>query len=97
MRLRARRCAIRRISGTSDEEERLLAVSTFVFFGGHLVGLALDRGHHGEGEHDQRDVAMPAVPGSSFVMVETEHVLGVSKLSYPDQGLDRGSCVRAGC
>jgi hypothetical protein len=35
-----------------------------------------DRRHHGEGKHDERDVAMPAVPGTSFVMVETELVLG---------------------
>ena len=27
----------------------------------------LDGSHHGEGEHDERDVTMPAVPGSGFV------------------------------
>jgi hypothetical protein len=27
----------------------------------------LDGSHHGEGEHDERDVTMPAVPGSGLV------------------------------
>ncbi len=35
-----------------------------------------DGGHHREGEHDERDTAMPAMPGSRFVMIETELVLG---------------------
>ena len=42
------------------------------FFGRRLVGLMLDGSHHGEGEHDERDVAMPAMPGSGFVVVEPE-------------------------
>ena len=37
--------------------------------------------HHGEGEHNERDVTMPAMPGSGFVVVEPELVLAVSKLS----------------
>ena len=36
----------------------------------------LDGSHHGEGEHDERDVTMPAVPGSGFVVVEPELVFG---------------------
>jgi hypothetical protein len=32
--------------------------------------------HHGEGEHDKRNVTMPAMPGSSLVMVEPKLVLG---------------------
>ena len=35
-----------------------------------------DGGGHGEGEHDQGDVAMPAVPGAGLVVVEAELVLG---------------------
>ena len=31
-------------------------------------------GHHGEGEHDERDVAMPAVPGAGLVVVEAQLV-----------------------
>jgi hypothetical protein len=34
-----------------------------------------DRGHHGEGEHDERDVTMPAVPRAALVVVEAEFVL----------------------
>ena len=36
----------------------------------------LDRRHHGEAKHDERDVTMPAMPGSGLVVVETELVLG---------------------
>lgn len=39
-------------------------------------------GHHGECEHDQRDVTMPAVPGSGFVVVEAELVLGGFKTVF---------------
>jgi hypothetical protein len=35
-----------------------------------------DHGHHGESEHDERDVAVPSVPGMGLVVVETEFVFG---------------------
>ena len=35
-----------------------------------------DGGHDTIGEHDQRDVPVPAVPGTGFVVVEAEFVLG---------------------
>ena len=35
-----------------------------------------DRRHHGKGEHDKRDVAIPSVPGSGLVVIEPERVLG---------------------
>ena len=41
-----------------------------------LVGLMLDGSHHAGGEHDERDVTMPAVPGSGIVVVEPELVFG---------------------
>src|SRR5580692_721970 len=74
------------------------------FFGRRLVGLMLDGGHHGEGEHDERDVTMPAVPGSGFVVVEPELVFGCLEaiLDRPamaldaDQGLDRSLCRTLG-
>ena len=33
-------------------------------------------GHHGECEHDQRDMAVPTVPRAAFVVIEAEFVLG---------------------
>ena len=58
-----------------------------------------DCGHHGEGEHDERDVAMPAMPGARFIVVEPEFVLGRLEtildrpaMSFdPDQGFDARS------
>src|SRR5271165_2095985 len=46
--------------------------------------------HHGEGEHDKRDVTMPAVPRSGLVMVEPELVLGglEAVLDRPTMALD---------
>ena len=35
-----------------------------------------DDGHHDEGEHDQRDMTVPAMPGAGFVVIEAEFVLG---------------------
>ena len=54
---------------------------------------------HGEGEHHQRDVPVPAMPGTGLVVIEAEFVLGGLKtvLDRPalsldqDQGLGRGS------
>ena len=34
-----------------------------------------DRRHHGEGEHDQRHVAMPTVPGAGLVVIGSEFIL----------------------
>ena len=49
------------------------------FFGRrHAVGPMTDDGHHGEGEHDQRDMTVPAMPGAGFVVIEAEFVLGGS-------------------
>src|SRR5271157_6607223 len=34
-----------------------------------------DRSHHGERQHHERDVAMPAMPGTGLVVVETQFIL----------------------
>ena len=49
-----------------------------------------DCGHHGEGEHDERDVAIPAMPGARFIVVEPEFVLGRLEtiLDRPTMSLD---------
>jgi hypothetical protein len=35
-----------------------------------------DDSHHGKSQHDERYVAVAAVPGAGFVMIEAEFVLG---------------------
>ena len=82
------------------DEARCLGLASSLVFLGTTVGLMPDRGHHGEGEHDERDVTMPAMPGSRLVVVEPELVLGglEAVLDRPamafdaDQRLDRSPC-----
>src|ERR1700730_15549666 len=87
-----------------DEIGCLGVALDFVFFGRRLVGVMLDGSHHGKGEHDERDVTMPPVPGYGFVVVEPELVFGGLEaiLDRPAmaldavQGLDRSPCRTAG-
>src|SRR5436190_22075111 len=82
----------------------VLALRSTCFFWRRLVGLMLDGSHHGKGEHHERDVTMPAVPGSGFVVVEPELVFGcleaiLDRLAMAldaDQGLDRSPCRTPG-
>src|SRR4051794_31739288 len=68
------------------------------FWGWRLVGMLADHGQHGEGQHHQRDVPVPAVPAAGLVVVEPELALGglEAVLDRPavsldlDQGLDPG-------
>ena len=50
----------------------------------------LNGSHHGEGEHNERDMTMPAMPGSGFVVVEPELVFGCLEavLDRPAMALD---------
>ena len=49
-----------------------------------------DHRHHGEGEHHQRDVAMPPMPGSALVVIESELVFRGLKtvLNRPPMAFD---------
>src|SRR5215208_1755889 len=68
------------------------------FWGCGRVRVVADDRQHGEGQHDERDVPVPAVPGAGLVVVEAELVLGglEAVLDCPampfdlDQGLDPG-------
>ena len=40
------------------------------FFERHGIGPMTDDGRHGKGQHDQRDMPVPAVPGTAFVVIE---------------------------
>ena len=37
-------------------------VLILVFLGRHVIGAVSDYRHHGEGEHDERHMALPAMP-----------------------------------
>jgi hypothetical protein len=69
--------AIRRISCT-DQRIRTACSSerAAAFFKRYGVGVLTDDGCHGEGEHDQRDMPVPAMPRARLVVIEPEFVLG---------------------
>src|SRR3954447_24232083 len=74
MRRWARRVATRRISW-SDQRMRPGELEQR-FWGRRLVGVVADDRQHGEGQHHQRDVPVPAVPAAGLVVVEPELGLG---------------------
>ena len=41
-----------------------------------LIGLMADCRQHGKGEHDQRDMPVPTMPGAGLILVEAALVLG---------------------
>ena len=63
----------------------------FGFFGRRRISAISDRGHHGEGEHHQGHVTVPAMPGSALVVVESELVFRGFKaiLDRPSMAFDR--------
>ena len=69
------------------------------FFGRRDIGAMTDDGHHGEGEHDQRNVTVPAMPGAGFVVIETEFVLGgfETVLDGPAMSFDRYQLLHGMC
>ncbi len=81
MRRWARRVAMRRISWTDQRMRAGLSGSGTIgfravaaaFLWGRLVCVMADAGHHGERQHDQGHVPVPAVPGPCFVVVEAKH------------------------
>ena len=61
------------------------------FWGWRVVRAAPDGRHHGEGEHDERDVAMPTMPGAGLIVVEPQFVFGGLETIFdrPTMSLDR--------
>src|SRR3954451_648447 len=99
MRFRARRWTMRRISWI-DQRMRsdVLALHSTLFFWAPACWPDVGwQPSWREGEHDERDVTMPAVPGSGLVVVEPELVFGCLEAVFDrpamaldaDQGLDR--------
>jgi hypothetical protein len=65
--------------------------STLSFFWRRRIGAMADYRHHGEGEHHKRNVAIPPMPGSALVVIESELVFRGLKtvLDRPPMALDR--------
>src|ERR1700693_3015997 len=65
--------------------------SALRFFWRRRIGAVADHRHHGEGEHHQRNVAMPPMPGSALVVIEPELVFRGLKtvLDRPPMTFDR--------
>src|SRR5258708_3131057 len=63
----------------------------FRFFGRWRISAMSDRGHHGEGEHHQGHMTVPAMPGSALVVIEPELVFRGFKavLDRPSMAFDR--------
>src|ERR1700737_1517227 len=63
----------------------------FFVFGRWRVSAMSDRGHHGEGEHHQGHMTVPAMPGSALVVIEPELVFRGFKagLDRPSMAFDR--------
>src|SRR4051794_15315449 len=77
MRRCASRVAMRRISCV-DQPMRAGSASVSLaagFLGWLAVRMMADRCQHGEGQHHQRDMTMPTVPGAGFIVVEAKLVL----------------------
>src|SRR6202022_3148732 len=97
MRFRASLVAMRRTSWIdqriNDGGVTSLFLSWFgvAFFWHNRIGAMADDRHHGEGEHNQGQVTMPAVPGSALVVIESELVLrGLETvLDRPPMAFDR--------
>ena len=68
------------------------------FLWGGLVCAMADAGHHGECQHDQADMPVPAVPGAGFVVVQAKLGLGglEAVLDGPAAALDLDQLGR-GC
>ena len=79
-----------RISGGVDMFW-LLPGGDVSFFGRWRVSAMSDRGHHGEGEHHQGHVTVPAMPGSALVVIEPELAFRGFKtvLDRPSMAFDR--------
>ena len=69
--------------------------TAFCFFGRWRVSAMPDRGHHGEGEHHQGHVTVPAMPGSALVVIEPELVFRGLKavLDRPAMAFDANSVL----
>src|SRR5882672_10209253 len=99
IRFRASLMATRRISwidqrindGVAPFLFLLLPWSGVPFFWRRRIGAMADHRHHGEGEHHQRNVAMPPMPGSALVVIEPELVFRGLKtvLDCPPMAFDR--------
>src|SRR5215211_3649693 len=95
IRFRASLMAMRRISWIDQRISGGVVVfwrgASFCFFGRWRLSAMPDRGHHGEGEHHQGDVTVPAMPGSALVVIEPELVFRGFKavLDRPSMAFDR--------
>jgi len=58
------------------------------------IGAMADHRHHGEGEHHQRDGAVPPMPGSALVVIESELVFRGLKTVLKRPPMAFGSIAR---
>lgn len=92
--------AVHLLSGPADHGLGGPVPCRLLFGGRRVVGMLAHGCHHGEGEHDERDMPVPTVPGAGLVVIKAEFVLGHFKtiLDGPALTLDlnQGGDIRAG-
>src|SRR5918911_1709620 len=76
MRRWARRIATRRSPGPTSGSEHGLTSPRPRFWGRHLVRTVAHGRHHGKGQHHQRDMPVPTMPGAGLVVSKPELGLG---------------------
>src|SRR5271170_503229 len=98
IRFRASLMAMRRISWIDQRISGGVVVLWFLpgfdasFFWRRRISPISDRGHHGEGEHHQGPVTVPAMPGSALVVIEPKLVFrGFKAILDRQNALDEAS------
>lgn len=88
---------MRRISWIDQRISLGSLAACALFFERFGIGVMANGRHHGKGQHDQRDMAVPPVPGAGLVVIKAKFVLcGLETvLDRPSMSFDAHQCFHA--